>query len=41
MQLARGKNLIFTPGVYDIDETIKVKRAGHGRARTGYRRRWP
>jgi len=26
-QLARGKNLIFTPGVYDIDSSIKVKRA--------------
>ena len=25
--LSRGKNLIFTPGVYDIDKTIKVKRA--------------
>jgi hypothetical protein len=25
--LARGKNLIFTPGVYDIAKTIKVKRA--------------
>jgi hypothetical protein len=25
--LAQGKNLIFTPGVYDIDQTIKVKRA--------------
>jgi len=24
--LARGKNLLVTPGVYDIDETIKVKR---------------
>jgi hypothetical protein len=24
--LARGKNLLFTPGVYDIDQTIKVKR---------------
>ena len=24
--LARGMNLIFTPGVYDIDRTIKVKR---------------
>jgi hypothetical protein len=24
--LARGQNLIFTPGVYHIDETIKVKR---------------
>ena len=24
--LSRGKNLIFTPGVYDIDKTIKVKR---------------
>ncbi len=26
-QLSRGKNLLFTPGVYDIDKTIKVKRA--------------
>jgi hypothetical protein len=26
-QLAQGKNLIFTPGVYDIGTTIKVKRA--------------
>ncbi|QNE48498.1 adenylyl cyclase [Glaciihabitans sp. INWT7] len=26
-QLARGKNLLFTPGVYDIDRTISVKRA--------------
>jgi hypothetical protein len=25
--LSRGKNLIFTPGVYDLDQTIKVKRA--------------
>ena len=25
--LARGQNLIFTPGVYDVDQTIKVKRA--------------
>src|SRR4051794_16369953 len=25
--LARGKNLIFTPGVYHLDETVKVKRA--------------
>ena len=25
--LARGMNLIFTPGVYQIDKTIKVKRA--------------
>jgi hypothetical protein len=25
--LARGQNLIFTPGVYDVDKTIKVKRA--------------
>jgi hypothetical protein len=25
--LAQGKNLIFTPGVYDVDQTIKVKRA--------------
>lgn len=26
--LARGQHLIFTPGVYDIDRTIEVKRAG-------------
>ncbi|WP_206056591.1 glycosyl hydrolase family 28-related protein [Nocardioides sp. GY 10113] len=26
-QLARGKNLLFTPGVYDITQTIRVKRA--------------
>ncbi len=26
-QLARGKNLIFSPGVYSIDRTISVKRA--------------
>lgn len=26
-QLARGKNLLLTPGVYDIGSTIKVKRA--------------
>ncbi len=25
--LSQGKNLIFTPGVYSIDKTIKVKRA--------------
>jgi hypothetical protein len=25
--LSLGKNLIFTPGVYDLDKTIKVKRA--------------
>src|SRR3954468_17946432 len=25
--LSRGQNLIFTPGVYDVDKTIKVKRA--------------
>jgi hypothetical protein len=24
--LARGKNLLFTPGIYDVDQTIKVKR---------------
>jgi hypothetical protein len=24
--LSRGKNLIFTPGVYDVDKTIKVNR---------------
>ena len=26
-QLARGRNLLFTPGVYDVDRTISVKRA--------------
>ena len=26
--LDRGQNLIFTPGVYQLDDTIKVKRAG-------------
>ena len=26
--LARGRNVIFTPGVYQLDQTIKVKRAG-------------
>ncbi|HEV7565322.1 MAG TPA: adenylyl cyclase [Microbacteriaceae bacterium] len=26
-QLARGKNLILTPGVYDVDQSINVKRA--------------
>jgi hypothetical protein len=25
--LARGKNVLFTPGVYDVDKTIRVKRA--------------
>ena len=25
--LARGQNLLFTPGVYAVDQTIKVKRA--------------
>ena len=24
--LARGENLLFTPGVYHVDKTIKVKR---------------
>ena len=27
-QLARGKNLLLTPGVYDVDQSIEVKRAG-------------
>ncbi len=27
-QLAQGKHLLLTPGVYDVDHTIKVKRAG-------------
>jgi hypothetical protein len=26
--LSHGKNLLFTPGVYDIDKTIRVKRPG-------------
>ena len=26
--LARGRNLIFTPGIYHLDRTIEVKRAG-------------
>ena len=26
--LARGKNLILTPGIYPVDRTIKIKRAG-------------
>ena len=25
--LSRGQNLIFTPGVYDVDHTIRIKRA--------------
>ena len=31
--LAQGLNLLFTPGVYNINQTINVTRAGHGRAR--------
>lgn len=27
-QLARGKNLLLTPGVYSVDRSIEVKRAG-------------
>jgi len=27
-QLARGKNLLLTPGGYDVDQSIEVKRAG-------------
>jgi hypothetical protein len=26
-QLAKGRNLLLTPGVYDVDRTIKIKRA--------------
>jgi hypothetical protein len=26
--LARGQNLLFTPGIYHVDQTIKVKRPG-------------
>jgi hypothetical protein len=26
-ELARGRNLIFTPGVYNVDRTIRIKRA--------------
>ena len=25
--LARGENLLFTPGIYHLDRTLKVKRA--------------
>ncbi len=25
--LARGRNLVFTPGIYDVGQTIKIKRA--------------
>ena len=32
-QLARGKHLLLTPGVYDIARSIKVKRAEHRGAR--------
>jgi hypothetical protein len=32
--LARRENLIFTPGVYQLDRTIDVKRPRHGRARS-------
>ena len=32
-ELARGRNLLLTPGVYDVDRTIKVKRGRHRRAR--------
>jgi hypothetical protein len=27
-QLARGRNLLLTPGIYNVDQTISVKRAG-------------
>ena len=27
-ELARGRNLLLTPGVYHLDETLRVKRAG-------------
>ena len=36
-QLARGKNLLLTPGVYDIERSIDVKRAEHRGARPGPR----
>ena len=32
-QLARGKNLLLTPGVYDIARSIEIRRAEHGGAR--------
>ena len=28
LQLAKGKNLLFTPGVYSVDRSLKVKKAG-------------
>jgi hypothetical protein len=27
-QLAKGKNLLFTPGIYELTDTIRVRRAG-------------
>ena len=32
--LDSGQNLIFTPGVYQLDKALKVKRAGHRGARS-------
>ena len=32
-QLARGKNLLLTPGVYDVAQSIDGQARGHGRAR--------
>jgi hypothetical protein len=34
--LARGQNLIFTPGVYQLDRTIEVKRPGTVVLRLGF-----
>ena len=39
--LAQGKNLIFTPGIYSVDQTIKVKRAHTWCWASGWRRSKP
>ena len=36
-QLAKGKNLIFSPGIYDLTEAIRVSPCQHGRAGSGIR----
>ena len=36
--LSLGQNLIFTPGVYDIDKTIKVKRPTRSCSGSAWRR---
>ena len=36
-QLEAGKNLLLTPGIYDLAEPIRVTRAGHGGDGAGVR----